>query len=386
MAVRASGNTPAEVATAFLRAGHAGLVEHLLPTVATSGPVHGDPAALVQGWLSTLESRLVTSGRPEAPAAWIGLGAEPRGREAAEKLSGRLCAATVAWLGREGARAGVDPEAVGEGAAAAAAAAGDLVAAVGSGAQTGRWSPNRVRQQQRLVDLLLTGSFDDERPLRRMAMALGVRMEPEYIVAVLADAPADLSGLELDRTASLVGRDAQGMTVLVLCRSQETNRRAGWGQILDDYVKQNPGALAGVGTAAQSLAQVGKSHLEACEALAFSRVRQSDGLPAEGLSHFADAALFSALREHPRDVALYVESVLGPASEHPSFRRLDLAVTLRHYLETASISQTARRLRLHKQTVAYRVARAGQLLKVDLTRQADRFRVYLALLLRPIAR
>src|SRR5690606_24549699 len=67
--------------------------------------------------------------------------------------------------------------------------------------------------------------------------------------------------------------------------------------------------------------------------------------------------------------------VLGPLPEHPELLR-----TVRVYLEcSASPARAARRLHVHVNTLRYRIARAGELLGVDLTDFRTQVDVYLAL-------
>ncbi|WP_007024109.1 PucR family transcriptional regulator, partial [Saccharomonospora iraqiensis] len=71
--------------------------------------------------------------------------------------------------------------------------------------------------------------------------------------------------------------------------------------------------------------------------------------------------------------------VLDPLDGHP-----DLARTVRVFLEhSASPTRTARALRVHVNTVRYRLARAGELLGADLTDFRTQVDLYLALSVDP---
>jgi hypothetical protein len=351
----------------------------LLERLYEAAPAGRERADLAAGWLDALESQLGNGDSRERPAAWAALAASAAGREAAERAATNLCRVAVAWLSEAGAGGQLSPAALAAGATSAASLTGEILSILATRQAPGQspLSPGRQRQRQRLMELLLTGSFDDERPLRRMAVATGMRLQPAFrVLAVEGIAPGDVDAV-LDPHRTLSGPDGDGVFVVLLTGAEDEAQPGPGAAPVIDLLERHPEARCGVGGAARTLAQVGRSHMEAVEALNFARLQG-----AAGLHLFADVALFAAIRQHPHDVELYVDSVLGPAERHPSYRRLDLANVLMHYLETSSLEKTARRLRLHKQTVAYRLRRAGELLRVDMSHQADRFRVYLALLLR----
>jgi hypothetical protein len=75
----------------------------------------------------------------------------------------------------------------------------------------------------------------------------------------------------------------------------------------------------------------------------------------------------------------FAEDVLGPLISYDATHKVDLTGTLAAYLnQHESLKQTARVLRVHVNTVAYRIQRIGQLTSLDLTDPDDRLIAHVA--------
>ncbi len=75
----------------------------------------------------------------------------------------------------------------------------------------------------------------------------------------------------------------------------------------------------------------------------------------------------------------FAEDVLGPLIGYDATHKVDLTGTLSAYLsQHESLKQTARVLRVHVNTVAYRIQRIGQLTSLDLADPDDRLIAHVA--------
>jgi hypothetical protein len=75
----------------------------------------------------------------------------------------------------------------------------------------------------------------------------------------------------------------------------------------------------------------------------------------------------------------FAADVLGPLIDYDATHKVDLISTLSAYLgQHESLKQTARVLRVHVNTVSYRIARIGQLTSLDLTDPDDRLVAHVA--------
>ena len=75
----------------------------------------------------------------------------------------------------------------------------------------------------------------------------------------------------------------------------------------------------------------------------------------------------------------FAEDVLGPLIDYGATHRVDLISTLSAYLgQHESLKQTARVLRVHVNTVSYRIQRIGQLTSLDLSDPDDRLVAHVA--------
>ena len=75
----------------------------------------------------------------------------------------------------------------------------------------------------------------------------------------------------------------------------------------------------------------------------------------------------------------FAEDVLGPLIDYGATHKVDLISTLSTYLgQHESLKQTARVLRVHVNTVSYRIQRIGQLTSLDLSDPDDRLVAHVA--------
>ena len=98
-----------------------------------------------------------------------------------------------------------------------------------------------------------------------------------------------------------------------------------------------------------------------------------------GLEHAGDARVYryariypeAALRSDPAALSRFLAATLGKLKQHP-----EILETLRLYLLSGrSVGATARQVHKHRQTVVYRLRRAGELLGCDLSDPEEVFRL-----------
>jgi DNA-binding PucR family transcriptional regulator len=119
------------------------------------------------------------------------------------------------------------------------------------------------------------------------------------------------------------------------------------------------GLRAAVGTPAEGMAGMVRSHLQALES---RRVAELQAAPEGSVVGYSATALDALLTAAPRLAVDFAESELG-ALAHVSEPTERLRDTLRVYLEeNLSAMRTARRLHVHQNTVVYRVKRAEEIL------------------------
>jgi DNA-binding PucR family transcriptional regulator len=75
----------------------------------------------------------------------------------------------------------------------------------------------------------------------------------------------------------------------------------------------------------------------------------------------------------------YTQRLLGPLVEHDRARNGSLVATLRAYLETGEQQQAAKRLRVHPNTLRYRLDRIREISSIDLEDSEVRLNLAVAL-------
>ena len=104
----------------------------------------------------------------------------------------------------------------------------------------------------------------------------------------------------------------------------------------------------------------------------FKRWGQVVAVPELGLTGLLAAVTDERLVDYSR-------RHLGPLMEHDSSRKGSLVATLRAYLETGEQQQAATRLRVHPNTLRYRLDRIREISGVDLEDPETRLNLAVAL-------
>ncbi|MFI5282145.1 MAG: PucR family transcriptional regulator [Candidatus Dormibacterales bacterium] len=181
--------------------------------------------------------------------------------------------------------------------------------------------------------------------------------------------------------ALLQGRSDQVVSLLPL--GTETGDYQARGHALGQSIRQaiadwKPGFTVSVGFSGPTEAPVGVSGAlrevtSVMESLArFKRWSQVIAVPELGLTGLLAAVTDERLVDYSR-------RHLGPLIEHDRARKGNLVATLRAYLETGEQQRAAQRLRVHPNTLRYRLDRIREISSVDLEDPETRLNIAVAL-------
>ncbi|HYL07399.1 MAG TPA: PucR family transcriptional regulator ligand-binding domain-containing protein [Candidatus Udaeobacter sp.] len=263
---------------------------------------------------------------------------------------------------------------------------------------------NRVRGE--FLEDLLHGTYGDESAAQRRARHVGYPLHGGHIVMLVdiddfrgfnrakqisEDAIQALKREFLRRVtgvvratyqrALLLGRSDQVVALLPL--GAETVDHQARSHALGLQIRQavadwKPGFTVSVGFSAPAEAPAGiapalREVTSVMESLArFKRWSQVVAVPELGLTGLLAAVSDERLVDYSR-------RHLGPLMEHDAARKGALVATLRAYLETGEQQQAAQRLRIHANTLRYRLDRVREITGLDLEDPETRLNLAVAL-------
>jgi PucR family transcriptional regulator, purine catabolism regulatory protein len=149
-------------------------------------------------------------------------------------------------------------------------------------------------------------------------------------------------------------------------------------QIRENIAEWKPGFTVSVGfsgpaEAPEGLAAAQREVISVMDSLArFKRWGQVVAVPELGLTGLLAAVTDERLVD-------YTRRHLGPLVEHDAARKSSLVATLRAYLETGEQQEAAKRLRVHPNTLRYRLDRIREISGVDLEDPETRLNMAVAL-------
>ena len=262
----------------------------------------------------------------------------------------------------------------------------------------------RVRGE--FLEDLLHGTYGDEAAAQRRARHLGYPLHGSHIVMLVdiddfrgfnrarqvsEDAIQALKREFLRRVAGVVrisyaralvqGRSDQVVSLLPLgpeTGDYQVRAHALGLQIQQAIGEWKPGFTVSVGFSGPTEAPTGvagalREVTSVMESLArFKRWSQVIAVPELGLTGLLAAVTDERLVD-------YSHRHLGPLIEHDSSRKGSLVATLRAYLETGEQQQAAQRLRVHPNTLRYRLDRIREISGVDLEDPETRLNLAVAL-------
>ena len=262
----------------------------------------------------------------------------------------------------------------------------------------------RVRGE--FLEDLLHGTYGDEAAAQRRARHLGYPLHGTHVVMLVdiddfrgfnrarqipEDAIQALKREFLRRVAGVVrisyaralvqGRSDQVVALLPLgseAGDYQVRAHAIGLQIQQAIAEWKPGFTVSVGFSGPTEAPTGvagalREVTSVMESLArFKRWSQVVAVPELGLTGLLAAVTDERLVDYSR-------RHLGPLVEHDSSRKGNLVATLRAYLETGEQQQAAQRLRVHPNTLRYRLDRIREISGVDLEDPETRLNLAVAL-------
>jgi hypothetical protein len=232
-----------------------------------------------------------------------------------------------------------------------------------------RWRGGAVAVRRELVAGIVAGRITD--PVAA-GSELGYRLDRPHLATVVwtvAD-PAERPPVDaLGRAADQLLRMHGASEVLVVANGLTTVWAWGSGASLSETTSDRPtlagsGLLAAVGTVSSGLAGFVQSHHDA------NRAKQMAGLLSRrpgAVVAYRSVALASLIASDPDHALRFLDAELGPLMEDSDANRR-LRATLAVYLEEGMRPvRAARRLGVHQNTVAYRIAQAEQAIGRPLT-------------------
>lgn len=140
----------------------------------------------------------------------------------------------------------------------------------------------------------------------------------------------------------------------------------------------NTSFFIGIGRQYDSIISLHKSYAEANEAI---RLMQRFG-HNEGMAHFEDHSIYHFLDSNIKDMELeaFFTQSLGKVYEHDQLHGTSYIVTLEQYFfNHLNISETAKALFIHRNTLIYRIEKIKEILNTDLKNSEELLKIHLAL-------
>ncbi|CAH2713095.1 Purine catabolism regulatory protein [Neobacillus rhizosphaerae] len=151
-------------------------------------------------------------------------------------------------------------------------------------------------------------------------------------------------------------------------------------KIYDILVKQikNTTYLIGIGRQYETINSLHKSFSEANESIRLMQKFNDRG----GVSHFEDHSIYHFLDSNIKDMELedFFMKRLGKIYEHDQLHGTGYIITLENYfLNNLNISETAKAMFLHRNTLIYRIEKIKEILNSDLKNSEELLQIQLAL-------
>lgn len=256
-----------------------------------------------------------------------------------------------------------------------------------------------MRYQGAIVDALVAGHFLDSDDARRKAVSVGLTDSRPYRIGVIKAGPPAGGGFPLPRSTSeaVVGQlSASALGVIAVARGPEIVvllpeefdgsangvPRPGQTDPLRGFVELWRSCAAehlscGISEPISAPEHAPHAFRQAEQAIDLG-IRLGRGGKVIAYDELGIYRLLLRIGEMP-ELWQFADDVLGAVLRYDSAHKLDLAHTLSVYLgQHGSLKQAARTLRVHANTVAYRIQRIEQLTKLDLGDSDDRLLAHVA--------
>lgn len=177
-----------------------------------------------------------------------------------------------------------------------------------------------------------------------------------------------------NRIIILIGQNTNRPTISVYEAKQYANKVY---TILEKQIS-NSTFLIGIGRQYEKIHSLHKSFSEANESIRLMQKFDDQG----GISHFEDHSVYHFLDSNIKDMELeeFFVKRLGKIYEHDKLHGTSYIITLENYfLNNLNISETAKAMFLHRNTLIYRIDKIKEILNSDLKNSEELLQIQLAL-------
>ncbi|MBF6614416.1 MAG: PucR family transcriptional regulator [Chloroflexi bacterium] len=250
-----------------------------------------------------------------------------------------------------------------------------------------------VKDPQGWADDLLAGRLTSAADLQSLARKEGFSTTTHYAVAYLIPMPGAANPNEAETPKSIFQRITE--------RIQKESRKTGAAAIARPHKEglavilppgtecvllptlDGSGLACGIGRE-KPFAQTPTSLSEATLAASASSLLYN-GTPTRYTHMGADTLLILLYSQHHNDLENFVEAVLGPILRHDARSTTPFLPTLRAFMEHGGrLRETAAAIYVHRNTLAYRLDRAAEILGVDLKDPSATLSIQMALRALPL--
>lgn len=247
------------------------------------------------------------------------------------------------------------------------------------------------------VQMWLSGTSGDDDLLATRAHQAGFDPQTDFVVAVFRAIADGGQSLPLDSLLSLVRDDmarrqidgAVGQYVDVIVAlypieniTQTARARTAIEELRQQLAMRTPSGLvaAGISRPCVGLRKLREAYREAKDAVSIAHELGD----AENTTFYGDLKLYQlllALKDHNLDHMLrFYQETLSPLVEHDERKQSDLVRTLDGFFEAnGNLAQAANDLKVHRNTLVYRLERISELTELDLNDADNRLILHLAL-------
>lgn len=177
-----------------------------------------------------------------------------------------------------------------------------------------------------------------------------------------------------NRIIILIGQHENRPAVSVYEAKQYTNNLY---NILNKQIN-NSTFLIGIGRQYETIRSLHKSFSEANESIRLMQKFENSG----GVSHFEDHSIYHFLDSNIKEMELeeFFMKRLGKVYEHDQLHGTSYIITLENYFQNnLNISETAKAMFLHRNTLIYRIEKIKEILNSDLKNSEELLQIQLAL-------
>lgn len=240
------------------------------------------------------------------------------------------------------------------------------------------------------VESLLGGRFDSLHEAQSLARKHGYTLASHYTVAYLAHAGSHTGGLDemVQGLEEVFRRDRKAGAPLPLAVPYEHGVAVllpqGWEAVMP--LKLIVGKMP-CGISSEKPALEAPDSLAEAQLAALASALLRGGMPTRYADLGADRLLLLLHRDHPDELRAFVEETIGPLLRHDVRSASPLLPTVEAFVRHGGrLRETAAEIYVHRNTLAYRLDRAAEILSIDLKDAGARLAIELALRVLPLGK